>query len=122
VTLARSDARSLLASERVYYGYGPTNRSLLNLARNLALSVRLLARLRPRVIVTTGAGIAVPFAWLAPLFGARVVYIESLSRIDSPSLSLRLIAPVADRIYTQWPELASVMRRARFVGQVFSNT
>src|SRR5689334_934910 len=90
VTLARSDARSLLASERVYYAYGPTNRSLLNLVRNLWFALRLLRRLRPRVIVTTGAGVAVPFAWLGKLYGARVVYIESLSRISSPSLSLRL--------------------------------
>ena len=48
-------------------------------------------------IVTTGAGVAVPFAWVGKLRGARIVYIESLSRIDGPSLSYRLIAPIADR-------------------------
>ena len=38
----------------------------------------------PAVIVTTGAGVAVPFAWIGRLFGARVVYVESLTRIDAP--------------------------------------
>ena len=93
--------------------YGPTNRSIVNLVRNLGLAFRLLRRFRPRVIVTTGAGVAVPFCWIGRLRGARVVYVESLSRIDSPSLSYRLIRPVSDPrpLYCQWPEFAD--RRAR---------
>jgi beta-1,4-N-acetylglucosaminyltransferase len=75
---------------------------------------------RPKVLVTTGAGVAVPFAWIARLRGAKVVYVESLSRIHGPSLSYRLIAPVADRMYVQWPELARALPRTRFAGNVFS--
>ena len=86
------------------------------------LAARLLRRLRPRVIVTTGAGVAVPFCWIGRLRGARVVYVESLSRITSPSLSYRLIAPVATRLYCQWPEFAASVRRARYVGSVFSRS
>lgn len=120
VTFDKSDARSLLASEHVLFAYGPTNRNVGNLLRNLKLAFRLVRRLRPRVIVTTGAGVAVPFCWIGRLHGAKVVYVESLSRIDGPSLSCRLIAPVASRIYAQWPELAEVYGRARYVGSVFS--
>jgi hypothetical protein len=71
-------------------------------------------------VITTGAGVAVPFAWLAHRSGARVIYVESLSRIDRASLSLKLISPVADRIYGQWPEFAKAVRRARFAGSVFA--
>jgi hypothetical protein len=67
------------------------------------------------VIVTTGAGVAVPFAWVGRLFGAAVVYIESIARIDEPSLSCRLIIPVADRLYVQWPELLRALPRAHYV-------
>ena len=95
VTFDKSDARSLLAA-------------------------RFVARERPRVVLTTGAGVAVPFAWIARLLGARVVYIESLTRIDAPSLSCRLIAPAASRIFAQWPELAGALPRARYVGSVFA--
>jgi len=119
VTFDKSDARALLRSETVVYAYGPTNRSVANLVRNTGLAVRLVARLRPKVMITTGAGVAVPFAWVARLFGARVVYVESLARIDGPSLSCRLIAPVAERIYAQWPEFVSAMPRARYAGSVF---
>ena len=122
VTLDKSDVRSLLAGERVVLAYGPTNRSLKNLLRNLLLSVRVLRRLQPRAIVTTGAGVAVPFAWIGRLQGARVVYLESLTRIDSPSLSCRLIAPAAERIYVQWPELAGRYTGLRYAGSLFDKS
>jgi UDP-N-acetylglucosamine:LPS N-acetylglucosamine transferase len=120
ITFDKSDARSLLQGDRVYYAYGPTNRSIRNFLRNLPLAWRLLGSLRPRVIVTTGAGVAVPFAWLGRLRGARVAYVESFTRIDGPSLSCRLIRPVADRVYVQWPELAERLPGSRYLGSIFS--
>jgi len=120
VTFDKSDARSLLADERLYFAHGPTNRSIKNLLRNLAVAWRVIRDVRPRAVVTTGAGVAVPFAWIARLRGASVVYVESLARIEGPSLSYRLIAPVASRRYVQWPELAQALPNTRFVGNVFS--
>lgn len=120
VTFDKSDARSLLRDERLVFAHGPTNRSLRNLGRNLLLAWRICRRTRPAVILTTGAGVAVPFAWIGRLHGARVVYVESFTRISSPSLSCRLIAPFADRVYVQWPELAPAVRRSRYAGNVFT--
>jgi UDP-N-acetylglucosamine:LPS N-acetylglucosamine transferase len=120
VTFDKSDARSLLAGERVYYAHGPTNRSVKNMLRNVLVAWRVVGEVRPKVVLTTGAGVAVPFAWVARLRGARVVYVESLARIEGPSLTYRLIAPIASRRYVQWPELAESLPRARFAGNVFS--
>jgi beta-1,4-N-acetylglucosaminyltransferase len=119
VTFDKSDARAMLRGEPVHFAHGPTNRNIPNLLRNLLLAARLVSRLRPKVVVTTGAGVAVPFAWIARLRGARIVYVESFTRIDGPSLSCRLIAPVAARVYAQWPELAASYPRARYHGNVF---
>jgi UDP-N-acetylglucosamine transferase subunit ALG13 len=118
VSFDKADVRSLLAREHVYFGHGPTNRNIPNLIRNIGLAWRVIGESRPRVLVTTGAGIAVPFAWVARLRGARVIYVECAGRIDRPSLSGSLIAPVADRIYAQWPELAATWGRARYAGNV----
>ncbi len=120
VTFDKSDARSLLADERVFFAHGPTNRSIRNLLRNLLVAWRVVRDTRPTVMLTTGAGVAVPFAWVARLHGAKVVYVESLARIEGPSLSYRLIAPIADRRYVQWPELARVLPGSRFAGNVFA--
>jgi len=127
VTFDKSDARSLLADERVTFARGPTNRNfgllaVRNLVRNGVLAFRLVRAERPKVVLTTGAGVAVPFAWVGRLLGARVVYVESLTRIDHPSLSCRLIAPVATRIYAQWPELTRAVPRARYLGSVVSGS
>lgn len=127
VTFDKSDARSLLADERVTFAHGPTNRNfgllaVRNLVRNSVLAFRLVRAVRPKVVLTTGAGVAVPFAWVGRLLGARVVYVESLTRIDHPSLSCRLIAPVATRIYAQWPELTRAVPRARYLGSVVSGS
>lgn len=127
VTFDKSDARSLLADEQVVFAHGPTNRNfgllaVKNLVLNLVAAVRLLRSVRPKVVLTTGAGVAVPFAWIGRVLGARVVYVESLTRIERPSLSCRLIAPVASRIYAQWPELRKAVPKARYVGSVVSGT
>lgn len=119
VTFDRSDARSLLTGETVIHAHGPTNRSVWALAQNLVLATRVLRRTRPRAILTTGAGVAVPFVWLGRLFGARVVYVESATRIDAPSLSLRLVRPFVSRLYVQWPELEEALPGALYRGSVF---
>jgi beta-1,4-N-acetylglucosaminyltransferase len=122
ITFDKPDARVLLRGERVHYAHGPTNRSLRNLVRNLRLARGLLARERPSAIITTGAGVAVPFAWIGRLRGVPVFYVESLTRIDELSLSGRLIAPVAREVYVQWPELAERSSRLRFAGNLFADS
>jgi beta-1,4-N-acetylglucosaminyltransferase len=118
VTFDGGDTRALLAGERVVHAFAPTNRNVPNLLRNLALAVRVIRRVRPVAIVSTGAGVAVPFAWAGRLFGVPFVYVESVTRIDRPSLTYRLIAPVVTRVYVQWPELQGALPRARFRGNV----
>ncbi len=119
VTFDATDSRSLLAGERVVPAFGPTNRSVKNLVRNLLLAWRVVARTRARVMVTTGAGVGVPFAWIMRLRGRAVVNVESFARIEGPSMSARLMAPAASRTYVQWPEMVGKLRDARYEGNVF---
>jgi beta-1,4-N-acetylglucosaminyltransferase len=114
----RSDARSLLAGEDAHFLPGPFSRDARAFVRNLVFALKLVRRQRPRVVVTTGADIAVPVALVARLAGAKIVYVESFTRITTPSLSCRLIAPLAERVYVQWPELQQAMPKARFAGAV----
>lgn len=119
VTFDKSDSRSLLAGERGVFAFGPTNRNIPNLLRNIGLAWRVVRTRRPRVVLTTGAGVAVPFAWIGRLLGARVIYIESFTRIDSVSLTCRLVRPVCHRVYVQWPEAAALVPGAHHAGNVF---
>lgn len=121
VTFDKSDVRSLLPDEQTIFAHGPTNRNVPNLLRNLALAWRVVRRTRPRVVVTTGAGVAVPFAWIARMHGARVLYVESLTRLHGLSLSGRMIMPIAHRFYVQWPELVKRFPRTAYLGSVVSS-
>lgn len=118
VTVRASDVDTLLPGERVIFAHGHTRRSAKNLVRNSLLALRTVRRLRPAVVMTTGAALSVPFAWAGRLFGARVVYIECSGRVGI-SVSCRLIAPVADRLYVQWPEVVSQASKARYAGTIF---
>lgn len=120
VTYPYSDNQSVLKGEQVFFAYPQSPGRLKNVGRNLILAWRLLGRIRPKVVITTGAAVAVPFAWVARVRGARIVYVESATRVRTPSLSCRLVYPVADRVYVQWPELQRVLPRAIYAGSVFS--
>ena len=116
VTLAGADVGYLLAGQDLVLGSGPTNRSLPALLRNLRLAWRTVRSRRPDVIVSTGAGLAVPFFLVGKLLGCRLVYVESLTRIESLSLSGRLVYPLTDSFFVQWPRLAR--GKARYCGSI----
>jgi UDP-N-acetylglucosamine:LPS N-acetylglucosamine transferase len=118
VTLRGADVGYLLADENVTLGHGPTNRSAVNLIRNLGLAWRTLRRRRPDAILSTGAGLAVPFFLVGKLLRIRLVYVESVTRTETISLSGRLVHPLADRFFVQWPEAAQRLRRAEYAGGI----
>ena len=73
---------------------------------NLWEAYRILRRERPDVILSTGAGIAVPFAILARLLsGIRVVFVETMTRVSAPSVTGKLMYRLAHRFYYQHPGL-----------------
>jgi len=113
------DAEALLADEDVEWVHHPTTRHLGNLLRNLALALRVIRRERPDVIVSTGAGAAVPFFWIGRLLGCRTVYLEVYDRVDSATMTGRLCRPVTDLFLVQWPEQQRLYRNAVVAGPVY---
>jgi hypothetical protein len=112
------DAVSLLQGERVSWAHHPTTRNVVNLLRNLRLAWRLLGRERPDVVLSTGAGTALPFFAVARLRGIPTVYLEVYDRIDTPTLTARLCRPFTDRMLVQWDEQSRLYRDAEVVGVV----
>lgn len=117
VTFNKEDAISLLNKEKTYYAFYPTNRNLFNLFRNSWLAYKILRKEKPNLVFSTGAGVSVPFFYLAKLFGIKTVFIEVYDRIDSPTLSGRLVYWVADRFLVQWEEQKKFYPRAEYWGQ-----
>jgi UDP-N-acetylglucosamine:LPS N-acetylglucosamine transferase len=112
--------RAALAAEEVIWAYSPTNRNLPNLLRNALLSWKVLRRQRPDVILSTGAGVAVPFLILGKLLGHRTVFVESITRVETLSLSARLVLPFLDVLYVHWPQLQARHPRAELISSAGS--
>lgn len=119
VTFDKEDARSLLEGETVYPCYYPTNRSLKALIRNTRIAVKVLRKERPQLIISSGAAVAVPFFWLAKLYGAKTVYIEVFDRIDKPTVTGKMVYPVTDRFIVEWEEMKAVYPKAVNLGSIF---
>ena len=112
------DAVSILRDEDVTWAYHPTTRNVLNLLRNVGLAWRVLRRRRPDVVISTGAGVAVPFFVVAKLLRVPTVYLEVYDRMDSPTLTGRLCRPFTDAMLVQWDEQRNLYRGADVVGCV----
>ena len=116
---ATPDAVGLLEGERTTWVHYPTTRSIANLLRNVVLAIRTLRRERPDVIVSTGAGAAVPFFWIGRLLRTPTVYLEVYDRIDSPTLTGRLCRPVTDLFLVQWDQQRALYANAVVAGPVY---
>ena len=119
VTFDKEDARSILDGERMLPCYYPTNRSLKALLINTRLAWKILRKEKPDLIISSGAAIAVPFFYIGKLLGIKTLYVEIFDRIDKPTLSGRLVYPVADRFVVQWEEMKGVYPKAINLGSIF---
>ena len=95
-------------------------RNPITLLKNAVQTLRVLLRERPGLIISTGAGVAVPACYLGKLLGSRVVFIETFCMPTRGSLSGRFAYPVADRFLLQWREQSkNYGKKAEYVGSVF---
>jgi len=117
VTLEAADTKYLLKPESRVFAHGPTARNIPNFFRNLRLAWKMVRGYRPDVILSTGAALAVPFFLVGRVLGVRLVYVESFTRVERPALTGRLVYPLADAFFVQWPT-SSHPRRAIYAGSV----
>jgi nitroreductase len=116
ITFDTPDAISLLAEERTVWAHHPTTRNLPNAVRNLRLAWRVLRTERPDVVVSDGAGIAVPFFLVAKALGIRTIFVEVVDRVDSRTLTGRLVYPLTDLFVAQLAEQTRLYPRAVAIG------
>lgn len=77
-------------------------------------ALRILKKYKPKIIVSTGAGIAVPFFYLGLFTGAKLIFIESASRTETLSLSGKLLKPVCTKFYVRDHQLSKKVNADEF--------
>lgn len=76
---------------------------------------QILKRTNPKIIVSTGAGVAIPFFILGLMTNKTLVFVESISRINTLSLTGKLSYYFVDKIYVRNIELAKKYKKAVYV-------
>lgn len=112
-------AETALETQHRVHGHGPSTRSLGKAARNWQVAARILAGGHIERVISTGAGIAVPFLLEASRRGIPAHYLESASRVTGPSMTGQLLHAFAPavRLYTQHVGWADA--RWQYAGSVF---
>ena len=79
---------------------------------------KILLKEKPQVIVSTSGGSTIPLCYLGKFFGVKIIYIESMARINQPSGTGRIIHPIADLFLVQWESMLKFYRKAKYWGRV----
>jgi UDP-N-acetylglucosamine transferase subunit ALG13 len=91
--------------------WGQPFKMLWGMVLNFLQTARLVARERPDVVLTTGAGAVFWTALISRAFGAQLILVESFARFHGPSKFGRMVKPFASDVIVQsgnlkkqWPE------------------
>ncbi|GGH63078.1 PssD/Cps14F family polysaccharide biosynthesis glycosyltransferase [Rothia aerolata] len=117
-TFKLPEVQAALADEDVDWVYFPTTRNIPNAIRNFKLAIKVLRREKPDVIISSGAGVAVPFFAVAKALGIKTVFIECYDRITMPTMSGRLCYPMTDLFVVQWEEQQKAFPESVNIGPI----
>jgi UDP-N-acetylglucosamine:LPS N-acetylglucosamine transferase len=116
------DDTAILPSDMVGRTYFITRfkRDPVRILLNVWEAFRILSKERPHVILSTGAGGVVPFAIIGRfLFRVRIIYIETLARPVTPSMTGRIMYYLAHRFFYQWETLRRYFPKGEYGGLLF---
>ncbi len=89
--------------------------SLINLKRTW----QILTKEQPDLVISTGAHSCVTFFWIAKVKKIKTIYIESYAKVNSPSLTYKLIKPVCNQVIVQHHKMLEVYPEAKYLGGLF---
>ena len=115
------DVRLILRARNVRQSYFSSIFTTLLATLN---SLPLVVSVRPDLVLCNGPGTCIPICLTAYLMRflmlkqVRIVYVESICRVDHLSLSAMLLYFIADQLLVQWPQLAAKYPRTKYIGRL----
>jgi len=105
-----------------YLVYGTRSNMLtypFKLLYNCFKSLFFYLKIRPKVIITTGAHSAGPMCCIGKIFGSKIVYIETFANSETKSVTGRLVYKFADLFIVQWEDMLRLYPKAKFGGWIY---
>lgn len=82
-------------------------------------SLSIIIKEKPDVVISLGALSTVPACFIMKLMRKKVVFIESFAKIDSPTLTGRLVYKFADLFLVQWESMKKFYPNAEYKGGLY---
>lgn len=110
--------------KKVIYVYQINRKEILFPFKFIGLilkAFKILLKEKPTVLLSTGALATVPFCIVGKLLGKRIVYVESFARVDTPSLTGKIIykLKLANLFVVQWEDMLKYFPEAIVGGRIF---
>lgn len=116
ITFKTEHTNKILINKKHHFIIDPVTNKL-KFILNTFEALRILIIERPKYIISTGAGIAVPFLIMGKkLFKSKIIFIESAAAVDEPSKTGRFIYKYSDLFLVQWKSLLKYFPNAKYVG------
>ena len=82
-------------------------------------SLVIFMKEKPDYVISTGALATIPICLITKLFGKKLIFIESFAKVDSPTLTGKLLYRFADRFYVQWEPMLKIYPNAIYLGGIY---
>jgi len=118
----KSDVVESTFCDKIYYVSQINRRQPTFIPRFIRLFFKccgILHKEKPGCVITTGALMGYAAALAGKFLGKKIIYIESFARVDTASLTGKLIHPIADLFIVQWEEGQSFFNKAVHGGTIF---
>ena len=80
--------------------------------------LKIILKERPRVVISTGAAAGFLICFWGKLFGAKIIWMDSIANTERLSMSGRMIRPFANLILSQWLDVAARYKNVEYAGEV----
>ena len=119
ITFYGEDTKNYLKGEKKYYAYYPESRNIINALRNLFLAIKIFHLEHPNCLISTGAGIAVPFFIIGKIFfRTKLIYIEPFDYVAYPTLTGKILYNITDLFLVQNKIQQKWYPKAKFWGSL----
>ena len=86
---------------------------------NILITMKIFLKEKPDIIISTGALATIPMCIVAKLFRKKIVFIESFAKVNSPTLTGKLLYKFADKFFVQWESMKEFYPNAIYKGGIY---
>lgn len=111
-----------ISNYKTYYLKQINRKELMFIPRfieNVFLTLKIMRKEKPDVVISTGVLATIPICILAKLFRKKLIFIESFAMVTKATQSGKLLYRFADRFYVQWEDMLKIFPNATYKGGIY---